>query len=294
MATTTREVSRLAGWFGSDTMIAPYIGAALDGCSWVGIPFAGGLGVVRHITARTILANDLHRLIMNLAAVTRSNDWRPVLIRRLRKKLFHPDELLAAQIACRQWEAGDVLDVKHPNIDAAEDYFVACWMNRGAKAGIDGEFNGRTSVRWKSDGGDSNVRFRSAIRMLGSAGRDFRRCTFETMDALTEFLPRCEDLDGHGVYADPPFPEAGRRYRHNAGQTDAEERAWHTRLRDALLRFDRTRIVCRFYEHPLIRELYPPSAGWEWKPLEGRKQSNSDADEVLLVRNRPAEKARLF
>ena len=109
-----------------------------------------------------------------------------------------------------------------------------------------------------------------------------RRCSFETMDAFA-FLARCEDIKGHGIYCDPPFPGVGRRYKYNAGQTAAAEREWHTRLRDALERFTLTRVVCRFYEHPLIRELYClPS--WEWNVFDGRKQSNEAAPEVLLTR----------
>ena len=128
------------------------------------------------------------------------------------------------------------------------------------------------------------VRYQSALRMLATFGKTLRRCTFETMDAF-DFLARCEDIDGHGIYADPPFPGVGRKYLHTAGQTDAEERDWHTRLRDALLRFQRTRVVCRFYaDHPLIVELYP-EASWQWQRLRGRKQTNVDAHEVLLVRN---------
>lgn len=265
-------------------MLASHVGESLEGCSWVGIAFAGGMSEVPHITARTILVNDLHRHIINLARVVADSRTRGELIRRLKRKAYHPDELKAAQQVCKSTEPADWIPPNEDrNLLCAEAYFVCCWMARASKAGIDDEFNGRPSVRWKSDGGDSMVRFRSAIRMLGNFSRALRRCTFETMDALTEFLPRCEDIDGHGIYADPPFPGAGQRYKHNAG-VGAEEVAWHTRLRDALVRFERTRVVCRFYDHPLIQSLYPGEV-WDWHRLTGRKQSNDDAPEVLLVRN---------
>jgi hypothetical protein len=153
-------------------------------------------------------------------------------------------------------------------------------VGRSGKAGIADEFNGRPSVRWKSDGGDSAVRYWSALRSIVHWGRIFRRCTFETMDAF-DFLARCEDSDGHGIYADPPFPEAGRRYVHNAGQTVTEEVGWHVRLRDALARFARARVVCRFYDHPLVRHLYP-AGRWHWRELVGRTQANGEAPEVLI------------
>jgi hypothetical protein len=117
------------------------------------------------------------------------------------------------------------------------------------------------------------------------------------MDGL-EFIARCEDRKEHGIYDDPPFPGAGRRYKNNAGQTDEEERNWHTRLRDALERLEHARVVCRFYDHPLVRELYGRDermiGKWQWKPLTGRKQTNENANELLIVRNAGKGNGRLF
>mgnify|MGYP001615716793 FL=1 len=265
-------------------MNAHHVGAALSGCNWVGIPFVGGFSEVPHIVARTIVCNDLNRHVINLARVVASDSLRPDLIRKLRRKAFHSDELKLAQQLCRDHEPNGEAD-----LDMAEQYFVCCWMNRASKAGIDDEFNGRPAIRWNADGGDSMVRFQSAIRMLGTFSKTLRRCTFETMDAF-DFLARCEDVKGGAVYCDPPFPGVGRRYKHNAGQTDAEERAWHARLRDALERFQLTRCVCRFYAHPLIDTLY---SNWERQELTGRTQANNEAPEILLVRN-DGGKARLF
>jgi hypothetical protein len=48
----------IAGWFGGNRLLAPRVGAALEGCNHVVILFAGGMCEVPHITARTILVND--------------------------------------------------------------------------------------------------------------------------------------------------------------------------------------------------------------------------------------------
>ena len=267
-------------------MLAHHVGEALAGCTWVGVTFAGGMAELPYITARTILVNDKHRHIINLARVVADDLLRPELVKKVGRKAFHPDTLKAAQEWCKENEPGNAKQFE-PNLPAAVNYFVCCWMNRASKAGIDDEFNGRPAIRWRADGGDSNVRYRSAIRMLGEFSRTLKRCTFETMDCF-DFLARCEDAVGHGIYNDPPFPGVGRRYRHNAGKTDDDEMRWHQRLRDQLLRFRKARIVCRFYDHQWIRGLYPES-GWAWKHLTGRKQSNDSAPEVLLVRNGTAK-----
>jgi DNA adenine methylase len=282
------SVTALAGWFGSNRMLAPHVGKQLSGCTWVGVPFAGGMTEILEMTARTILVNDLHRHIINLARVVKSDELRPKLIRELKRTIFHPDELADAQNDCRDRDLCQrvLIEVPDedtiPNLQWAIDYFVCCWMGRASKAGIDDEFNGRPAFRWNASGGDSVVRYRSAIKSLVVFGKVFRRCSFETMDAF-DFVARCEDKTGHGVYCDPPFPNAGRRYKHNCGETDAEERVWHTRLRNAVSRFTKTRIVMRFYDHELIRELYPESE-WEYLRLKGRKQSNESAEELLLVK----------
>lgn len=269
----------LAQWFGSNRMMAPRVGELLEGCSWLGVPFAGGMAELPHIGARTIVVNDLHRHVINLARVAREDGLRGQLVRRLRRVLFHPDELKQAQNYCLEIQPGNV-----PDLDCAYHYFVSVWMGRGGKAGIDDEYNGRPSVRWKADGGDSMVRFQSAIRGLGTFAKTARRCTFETWDAF-DFLARCEDIDGHGLYCDPPFPGPGDRYRFNCGKTQEEQRAWHVRLADAVGRFTRTRCVMRFHDHALVRELYPESR-WVWHRMTGRTQANQEAPEVLLVNGR--------
>jgi DNA adenine methylase len=274
------KTTALAPWFGSNRMLAENVGRALDGCSWVGVPFAGGMCELAHIKARTMLVSDLHRHIINLARVVAHPFMRPELMKYLRRAVFHPDELDQAQEWCKVYKPID--SSGEPDLEAAYRYFVCVWMGRSHIAGTKDEFHGRLSTRWNASGGDSNKRYRSAVKSLAEWGRICRRCNFSVMDAF-DFLRRCEDSDGHGVYCDPPFLGAGLAYKH--GETKDTETDWHMRLSGFLNGFARTRIVCRFYDHPLIRQFYP-AAEWDWRPLTGgRKQTNGVAPEVLLIRN---------
>lgn len=275
------KTKAIAHWFGSNRMLAEHVGHALADCKWVGVPFAGGMSELVSIRARTIVVNDLHRHVINLARVVADPDLRRELKRRLDDTLFHDNELRAAQNVCRLSEPPDTASVPH-----AVAYFKAVWMNRANKAGIDDEFNGKLCVRWNASGGDSAVRFRSAVKSLSAWREIMRRCTFTCRDAF-EWMPEVKDEPGHGLYCDPPFPGAGRRYRHNAGKTDADELAWHKRLRDALGRFSRTLVICRFYDHPMIRELY---SDWKWQSLAGRDQANNTKPEVLVSNVFPGQK----
>ncbi len=138
-------------------------------------------------------------------------------------------------------------------------------------------------MRWDAQGGDSVKRFRSATEALRDWRKVFQRCTFLVMDAF-EMLAKAKDIPENGTFCDPPFPTVGVGYKHNAGKGE-DERVWHTRLRDALERFGKARVVCRFYAHPLVEELYSRDR-WEWVAVVGGKtQANKVAPEVLLVRN---------
>lgn len=281
------KVTALAPWFGSNRTLAAHVGRAMSDCGWVGVPFAGGMCELVYLTARTLAVNDRHKHVINLAGVVAHPKLGPRLVRQLRRVPFHPDALAEVQERCRQIDADPDSHLKSEEAKFwwAVGYFAAAWMSRNGIAGTDVEFSGGISFRWEASGGDSAVRFRSATESLSDWRRVLSRATFRTDDAF-DFLASCRDEPGHGIYADPPFPVAGRRYRHNPGKTDAEEATWHSDLRDALERFDAARVVCRFYDHPLIRELYRETL-WHWKPLAGgRKQTNDAAPEVLLS-NKP-------
>lgn len=256
-------------------MCASRVGDLLNGCSWVGVPFAGGMSELAHIGARSIVVNDLHRHVINLAQQVADPVWCKTLSDRLDAKSFHPDELRKAQQYCVCVEDGH--NVADP-LKWAEQYFTAVWMGRSAKAGTADEFKGGLSARWTSSGGDSNTRYRSAIESLKEWQKIMQRCNFSTLD-FREFLDNCKDQLGHGIYSDAPFPDAKDTYKHAF-----TERDWAD-LAAKLCRFKSTRVVVRFYDHPLIRELYPECDGWKWLRFDGRKQSNEAAPEALITRN---------
>lgn len=270
------SVTALASWYGSNRMLAEHVGKALCGCEWVGVPFAGGMCELAHIDARTLLVSDLHRHVINLATVAADAAMNAELRRRLDGLLFHPDVLVAAQHRCRmrELEFSPLPPDPLPSIDWAVDYFVSVWMARNATAGSDGEFNVGMSIRWNASGGDSAVRFRSATDALADFQPILRRCSFVCLDFF-DFIAKVHDKPKHGIYLDPPFPGPGDKYKHKFDESK------HRRMANELRAFRECRIVCRFYDHPLVRELYPETE-WNWRRLVGRKQSNNEAPEVLL------------
>lgn len=274
----TMKTTAIAPWFGSNRMLAPIVGKELAGCKWVGVPFAGGMSELAHIKASTIVVSDLHRHIMNLACCLGQENGAEQLAGLLDALPFHPDTLKYAQRTCEEMERGG-FDFSRkdstPSQRWAVNYFVCCWMGRSSKAGTKDEFKGGLSVRWSAGGGDSNTRYRSAVESLEAWGAIMRRCNFVVQDVF-EFLDNVKDLLGHGLYLDPPFPGPGDDYKHKFSE------AQHRQLASRLGQFRNCRIVCRFYDHQLIRELYPESY-WTWNRLTGRTQTNTEAPEVLII-----------
>lgn len=268
------RIKALAQWFGGNRMLAESVGAALGKLCWCGVPFAGGCPELPHIRTVAGVANDLHRHVINLARVVRDDGLVEQLVHQLDGVLFHPDELAKAQRHCHEREEhGRGADT--PDVAWAADYFAACWMGRGGHAGKRGEFDQTLSLRWTSSGGDSAVRFRSAIQSLRDWHGALRNWSFTCIDAF-EFLGNVRDAAGHGLYVDAPWPDAGEEYRHGFTQ---EQQA---RLAETLTRFARTRVVVRFGDHPLIRELYPEPR-WTWLTQTSRNQRNGATAEALIV-----------
>lgn len=260
------KINAIAPWYGGNRSLAEHVGKALDGCNWVGIPFAGGMAEIAHIRANQIVANDLHREIISLAAYVR--DYPIEVQRWLRGQLFHPDTLAEAQQLLDE-ERGETTS------RVALAYFVVAWMTRSGTAGTDGEKNGKLCLRWSSSGGGSAQRWQSAINSLPFWANEFKRCTFSTLDVF-DFLAKCKDAPKHGIYCDPPFPGPGDKYAHRFTEDQ------HRRLAARLSEFKACRVVMRFYDHPLVRELYA-APQWRWTHLEGRNQANGATPEVLIV-----------
>lgn len=275
-----KTISTFLPWYGSNRMNAHRPGELLKDCDYIFVGFAGGMSEVPHFKARTIVVNDMHHLLITCAQSMACDRAGPKLLRALKRKIFHPGELSRSQyVLSHQSASGDSA--------IAEAYYVCCWMTRSEAAGTGNELDGNLCLRYDAGGGDSAKRYHNAVRSLKSFRETLRRCSFSCGD-LFKILPEAlKDKPGHGGYFDPPFLKAGRRYELNCGKTEADEIAWHTRLRDMLAVYRHARIVIRLYDHPKVRDLYPADA-WEWHEFNGRDSANNDQKPEVLVVNRVA------
>ena len=273
------KIKTIAPWFGSNRMLARRVGETLGKLAWCGVPFCGGMPELPHIQARGGVANDLHRHVINLARCIADAELKAEMVQYLDGMLFHPDELKNAQSICELREMGLFIDAGTRGGNAqphwAAAYFTACWMGRGGHAGRRGEFNQSLAMRWTASGGGSAKRFQSAVESLEAWHQCLKRWEFSCLDAF-EFIDSVKDRDGHGLYVDAPWPDAGDDYEHRFGE--AQQR----RLAGRLGSFKCCRVVIRYGDHPLIRELYPQTQ-WRWIEQTSRDQKNGSVSEVLIV-----------
>lgn len=265
--------------------MAHKVGELIGQTRFVAIPFAGGMTEIPHLKASSVLVNDRHVHVMNLARIVADPIKGPRLIRRLRRTPFHIRQLRESQEFCIDHESRstDSMFVK-PVIQIDEEdwayhYFITSWMARAGSSGTDREFKAGFSYRNDGNGGGSAKRFYSMASGLPLWRRIFRRCEFLCKDGF-EFIADLPDNDkaDRAIYSDSPFPVVGDKYKHTFSTAD------HTKLRDHLSRFRFSKVVIRYYSHPLIEELYKGN-GWTINRFEGRTQTNDAAPEVLITRN---------
>lgn len=274
------KIKAIAPWFGANRESAASVGEQLGKLDWCGVPFVGGGAELHAINTRSGVACDLHRHIINLGRVVRDEALCDRAVFLLNDTLFHEHEFRAAQERCREREqprytlsGSDTGEA--PDVQWAVDYFITAWMGPGASSGKSQEFTRYFSSRWSATGGASVTRFRSAVESLLGWSDVLKRWEFRVMDAFA-FLAKCDDKAGHGVYCDPPWPDLGAEYKHGFS---VEE---HRKLALRLAAYKDARVVVRYGDHPLIRDLYPADK-WKWIKRSTRNQANAEVAEVLIV-----------
>lgn len=269
------KITAIAPWFGSKRTLAPRIVAELGEHSAYWEPFCGSMAVLlAKPKSRNETVNDLHGELTNLAKVIASDEWTNLHERLSRtifcQGLFHE---VRERLATKTYTG---------NIDRAYCFFVESWMGRNGVAGT------RTSntafcVRYTTNGGDPATRFIGAVESIQVWHERLRGAWILEEDGL-KLCTRIEDKPGTVIYADPPYLTKGAKYVHDF---DGED---HKALADALARYQKTRVVVSYYEHPRLAELYP---GWTLVKCPTAKamvnqgmrdqKGKTEAPEVLLI-----------
>ena len=265
------KTKSLASYFGSDSEVAEQLARLLDKCKHVTIPFAGGLSIVPHLTARAIVANDLHNQAINFyrhISGRYGEHLQAELIVRCQSTLSHPEELALAHEYLLENDLNN-------SLAQAWAFWASCWIARKGKGGTKYS-GGLPSIRRTAAGGTNASRLKAAADDLIEWTVHLRRCEFERLD-FRDTLASVSDRVDCGVYCDPPWIGAGDGYLHSFTEQD------HRDLAVCMSRFNHCPIVVRYGDDPLIRCLYPESE-WEWIVTKSRTQANAVRGEVWICK----------
>lgn len=273
------KVTGLAPWFGGKRNLASVIVQELGRHRVYWEPFCGSMAVLMQKPPCVMeTVNDLHGDLVNLARVIQDEQIGPQLYRRLRRTLM--SEVLHREAAGRHRERGYLGDRK-PDLDAAYDYFLCAWLGRNGVAGT-ASYSQGFCARYTANGGHAATRWDSVVASIPAWRRRIRNVTIMCRDAF-ELLPKVADAADTAIYCDPPYLVKGAKYVHDFNTED------HQRLADAARRFQKSRVVVSYYDHPELSRLYPD---WTQRRIEvskalamqgSRGTNDTRACEVLLL-----------
>lgn len=237
------KITGIVPWFGAKRTLAPIIVEEIGKHSTYWEPMCGSMAVLMAkppVKLETV--NDLHGDLINLARVVQSTD-AAMLYRRMRRVILHEEFV----DDCKQKMAMPFTD----GLDRAFHFFVISWITRNGIGGTR-DSNQNFCRRFTSNGGGPATRLASAVESIPAWRRRMRGVQILRMNAF-EMLERVEDKAGGVIYADPPYLVKGAKYVHDFD--------WlaHRRLAKLLHRFQKTRVIVSYYEHPDLAAIYP---GW--------------------------------
>lgn len=258
-------------YYGSDASVAVQLAGFLREQKHVTIPFAGGMSILPHLTARGIIANDLNGDAIHFYQVlsgTHGEKAKRELLGFCSQTLSHPS-VLSQATALLEPETKGVTPAMR-----AWAYWAVCWIGRKGKAGTRST-GGTVSVRWTAIGGNNASRLQAAIGDLTEWAEHFKRCEWLCQD-FRNVLSNVKDRVDCGVYVDPPWFGAGDLYRHSFEKKD------HRELESMLRRFKNARVLVRYGESDEVRKLYSPKR-WNVVRATSRTQSNVFIGELWIT-----------
>lgn len=123
------------------------------------------------------------------------------------------------------------------------------------------------------------MKYSNVLRQFSEYGKFFSETVIEHLD-FSLLIKKYGDRDNVVLFVDPPYPGFETYYSNNLGMDQ------HFQLANLLLTI-MAPVVCTFYDHSLVRKLYPVEH-WNYDIINGLKNNrqggNSYVDELILTK----------
>lgn len=222
--------------------------------------FGGSAAVMlaAHSSFKKLVYNDLDGDLVNMFRVVADDGQRRLLFKILRR--LPPSRQIWNEDAEKYVAGGFSFASCSDPIERARRTFYRHCFAYGGKVRCGGfvfSHNDRHAIK-------EVARYRNCLRKLARIGGLFR-------DVMIENLHYSELLRIHGrnekfcMFIDPPYAGSEHYYSRTFGPGD------HTFLAQQLESIP-AKVVCTYYDTPLIRDLYPETR-WHWKSISATKNS---------------------
>ena len=218
--------------------------------------FGGSGAVVMNSGFKKRIYNDADGDLVNLFRVLGNDVQRTALLRRLRalpmaRRIFEDDY---------RWylRNGFTFAYLSDPVERARATFYRHHLSFGGKT-RSGGFTCSTGDRERLK---EAHRYRNALRRIVELSQFWRETVIENLH-YSEVISTYGRRPGVVLFCDPPYVGTENLYSHRFKQAD------HVFLAQQLSECAAP-AVCTYYDHPLVRSLYPESA-WNWHPIESTK-----------------------
>ncbi len=236
--------------------------------------FGGSGAVTLHSGFKKRIYNDINGDIINLFQVMADIEGRKLLLKKLKwtppsRQIFDTDRQIHKK-------GGYNFGLVNCCVERARMTLYRHIFCFGGKTR-----NGGFAVSTKDRKNIKEVRkYQNVLRSLSDFGEFFSNTVIENLDfkKLIEVYGHKENIV---LFIDPPYPGFSSYYSDNLNDYE------HEQLAIMLLKVPAP-VICTFYDHSLIRKIYPIDA-WKYEIVNGNKNSkqggNQDTEELILTKN---------
>lgn len=235
--------------------------------------FGGSGAITLHSGFKKRIYNDINGDIVNLFRVMADDRNRRALLRKLKwtptsRQIFKDDYAIFVQ-------GGYSFRLVDCKLERARMTFyrhIFCFGGKTRTGGFAVSTGDRSQIK------EIN-KYHNVLKDFSAFGKEFSNIVIENLD-FTDLIEIYGYRDETVFFVDPPYPGFSAYYSDNLDNYQ------HERLAVMLTRIPAP-VICTFYEHPLVKKLYP-AEGWKYETVNGSKNAvqggNNRADELILTK----------
>ena len=235
--------------------------------------FGGSGAVTLRSGFKKRIYNDLNGDIVNLFRVMADQESRMLLLKQLKwtppsRRIYEADRQI-------HMDGGHSFKWVSCSISRARMTLyrhIFCFGGKTRTGGFVVTVSDRKSIK-------EILKYKNVLRDLSEYGKFFQETTIENLD-FVDLIEKYGNKEDMVLFVDPPYPGFATYYSYNLSNYQ------HEQLANILITVPAP-VICTFYDHPLVRKLYPADM-WKYEAMKGSKNGkqggNQESEELILTK----------